>query len=267
MGEQLVNPCKPIPPAASAVHHIVDADVVLKPRIEAIIHRFVHPGERIDAYVAHNAKFEQAFLGQFDNTKPWLCAYKAALRMWPDLDSHSNQFLRYALNLPVPRDAARLPHRALSDAIVTAHLLIALFNQGVSVEQMLEWSPEPPLFTRLTFGRHKGMRWDKAPTDYLMWMLSVPDMSEDNKWNAQRVITDRRRKAKAYVEDATAVAKTMTTIESIYEWWLSSEACKHRAEHGIVFGTAEYAQLVAACAAKKAELQKVDVVSTDRLAS
>jgi DNA polymerase III epsilon subunit-like protein len=28
MGEQLVNPWKPIPPAGSAIHHIIDADVV-----------------------------------------------------------------------------------------------------------------------------------------------------------------------------------------------------------------------------------------------
>jgi hypothetical protein len=97
------------------------------------------------------------------------------------------------------------------------------------------------------------MRWDEVPTDYLMWMIGVPDMSEDNKWTAQRIVNDRRRKA---VEDAIdVVTKTMKTIESLNEWWLSDT--KHRAEHGIVSGTPNTLELVAACAAKKAELQKV----------
>jgi exodeoxyribonuclease X len=251
MGEQLVNPWKPIPPAASAIHHIIDADVVQKPRIEAIIHRFVHPDEKIDVYVAHHAKFEQAFLDQYDTTRPWICTWKCALRVWPDFTQHSNQFLRYALKLPVSRDAARPPHRALSDAIVTAHVLIALLDNGATVEQLLAWSQEPPLFTIVNFGKHKGRRWDEVPSDYLKWMIGATDMSADNKWNAERIVNDRRRKAKAYVEGAT---KTMKTIESLNEWWLS-DACKaHRAEHGIVPGTAEYTELVAACAAKKAEL-------------
>jgi exodeoxyribonuclease X len=262
MSAQLVNPGMPIPPAASAVHHIVDADVVQMPRIEAIIHRFVHPGEKFDVYVAHNASFEQSFLRQYDTTRPWICTWKCALRVWPDLTQHSNQFLRYALKLPVSRDPACLPHRALGDAIVTAHLLIALFNQGVTVEQMLEWSQEPPLFTIVNFGKHKGQRWDELPSDYLMWMIRVPDMSDDRKWNAQRIINNRRRK---YVEDAIDVVTKTMKIESLNEWWLSDT--KHRAEHSIVSGTAEYTQLVATCAAKKAQLQKVDVVSADRLAS
>jgi exodeoxyribonuclease X len=27
---------------------------------------------------------------------PWICSYKCALRVWPELDGHSNQELRYA---------------------------------------------------------------------------------------------------------------------------------------------------------------------------
>jgi hypothetical protein len=30
------------------------------------------------------------------NFGPWICTYKCALRVWPDLDGHSNQELRYA---------------------------------------------------------------------------------------------------------------------------------------------------------------------------
>jgi hypothetical protein len=82
-----------------------------------------------------------------------------------------------------------------------------------------------------------------------MWITGKHDMSEDNKWNAQRIVNDRRRKA---VESALDTIKTMMAIENLNKWWLSDT--KYRAEHGIVPGTAEYAQIVAACAAKKAEL-------------
>ena len=53
----------------------------------------------------------------------WICTYKCALRVWPDLVSHSNQALRYTLGLINPHGIDRKtlnPHRALSDVIVTS---------------------------------------------------------------------------------------------------------------------------------------------------
>jgi exodeoxyribonuclease X len=55
--DTLVRPGKPIPPGASAVHHIVDEDVANTPALSEVIDRF----RGADFYVAHNCEFERSF--------------------------------------------------------------------------------------------------------------------------------------------------------------------------------------------------------------
>src|SRR5579862_8797310 len=128
----LVDPGRPMPIEAMAVHHITDADVAGRHDATEIIRRLtlvandVIPfgsgiGVRPDIFCAHNAKFERAF---FDGDgKPWICTYKCALRVWPESPIHSNQGLRYFLGLNLDPDLAMPPHRAGPDAYVTAHIL------------------------------------------------------------------------------------------------------------------------------------------------
>jgi len=52
-----IKRARPIPPGASAVHHIVDEDVKNAPPLGDVIERF----KGADFYVAHNAEFEQSF--------------------------------------------------------------------------------------------------------------------------------------------------------------------------------------------------------------
>lgn len=187
--EHLCDPGIPIPPQASAVHHIVDADVKGKPPVSGVIEEF----KGADAYVAHNAAFERSFLDDMLGRPTWVCTFKCALRIWPELPSHSNQFLRYHLGLVEPFGMKRekLPsHRALSDTIVTAAILVQMM-QTATWAQLVDWSSQPALFTVLSFGKHMGMRYDAAPIDYLDWIIGKSDMSEDVKssarhWRAQR---------------------------------------------------------------------------------
>ena len=117
--EMLICPTIPVPPEASAVHHLLYQDLTGKPQLKEVLAFF----QGADAYIAHNAEFEQSFLGKHLGEASWVCTYKCALRVWPDLPAHSNQALRYRLGLANPFGIARhtlSPHRALSDAIVTA---------------------------------------------------------------------------------------------------------------------------------------------------
>jgi DNA polymerase III epsilon subunit-like protein len=101
------------------VHHLIDEDLAFAPRLGEVLDEF----KGADAYVAHNADFERSFLERHLGDAKWVCTYKCALRIWPDLLSHSNQALRYRLGLIDPFNIDRhtlSPHRALSDAIVTA---------------------------------------------------------------------------------------------------------------------------------------------------
>lgn len=191
----LVNPGMPIPAQASAVHHIVDADVIHAPVIGLVIDAF----KGADVYAAHNASFEQAFLAPHIGTVKWLCTYRVALRLWPDLPSHSNQFLRYHFGYVRPYDTTPdllVPHRALPDCYVTSCILHEILREAaehaVPFSNMMAWSTEPPLMTTCRFGKHKGARYDAVPVDYLDWIADKSDMSADDKWCA-RYWRDKRK--------------------------------------------------------------------------
>ncbi len=139
--------------------------------------------------VAHNSAFEEKWL---DFGLPWICTYKCALHAFPDAPSHSNQALKYYLGIS-DQPEHHPPHRALPDAKVTARILTKLLDEH-PVEQLVEWSSQPRLITKLPFGKHKGMLIREAPGDYLDW-VSGPKCEaadEDLKFSC-RAELDRRR--------------------------------------------------------------------------
>jgi exodeoxyribonuclease X len=83
----LVRPPVPVPAESSAVHHLIDEDVAFAPPLDDVLDQF----KGANAYVAHNADFERAFLEHLLGDALWACTYKCALRIWPDLLSHSNR--------------------------------------------------------------------------------------------------------------------------------------------------------------------------------
>jgi exodeoxyribonuclease X len=62
------------------------------------------------------------------------------------------------------------PHRALSDAIVTAAVFTEVIKHA-AWPQLLQWSSEPALLTVFPFGKHRGERFDAVPEDYLRWIV------------------------------------------------------------------------------------------------
>ena len=188
--QTLVNPERAIPPEASAIHHLLDADVARAPLlVDAIT-----PFKGAQSYVAHNCAFERAFLDPLLGNQTWVCTYKCALRVWPDAPGHSNQVLRYWLGLSEPFGRARAtipPHRAHSDALITAAILVELLKCA-TWEELIRWSTEPALHTRLKFGKHRGMKYADAPLDYLEWMATKSELDGDTKGSAQHWIRLRQ---------------------------------------------------------------------------
>jgi exodeoxyribonuclease X len=188
--EALVCPSIPVPPEASAVHHLLYQDLTGKPPLQEVLPIF----QGADAYVAHQADFEQAFLGKYLGEATWVCTYKCALRVWPDFPSHSNQALRYRLGLASPFGIDRHtlnPHRALSDAIVTAAVFVELTKHS-SWSDLVRWSTEPALHTRLPMGRHRGERFDAVPEDYLRWIVEGRNELREEIKASARYWLDRR---------------------------------------------------------------------------
>lgn len=184
----LCNPGRPIPVEAMAVHHITDADVVdAIPPADGI--KLLMEGSP-DLFVAHNADFERKFFAGGD--VPWICTYKVALRLWPDAPSHSLQVLRYYLDLPVDHERAMPPHRAAPDAYLCAVLMVRIMEIARDrLDEMAKWSNGPALLPRITFGKHRGKKWDEVPIDYLNWIANKSDMDRDAKANARHWIKAR----------------------------------------------------------------------------
>lgn len=108
----------------------------------------------------------------------WICTFKCALRLWPDAPSHSNQALRYWLDpVGLDRAIASRSHRALPDAYVTAFLLREMLREA-TVEQLVAWTREPALLTKIAFGKHRGKRWAEVDAGFLRWILTK-DFDED----------------------------------------------------------------------------------------
>ena len=183
------NPGRVIPAASMAVHHISDAEARAGiPATTAYLRLMGADGEtpRPDYFCAHNVTAEQGFFK--GNGIPWICTYRAALRLWPDEESHKLQNLRYSLELPIAQHLGLPAHRAGPDSYVGAGLMAAILERKmneVDLQTLVRWSKGTPLFSKLSFGKHKGKRFDEVPLDYLYWIIDKSDMGPDVKSNAR----------------------------------------------------------------------------------
>jgi len=119
----LVNPGRPIPPQATAVHGICDGDVAGAPPFTTVAETlsFLCAGATI---VAHNASFDLAFLPMLAQ-RPYVCTVRLARRFFPAAPNYKNQTLRAYLGVDADLGFRRLEaHRALGDALVTAAIFL-----------------------------------------------------------------------------------------------------------------------------------------------
>ena len=186
--QQLCRPSRDIPAITKAVHHITEEDVKDAPPVREVFDQVFEGMNEGDYLVAHNAKFERHFIEQPNQI--WICTYKVARVVWPDAPTHSNQGLRYWLDLDLDREKAFPPHRALPDAYVTAKLFVRLLDEKTP-EEMAVITRYPALLKIMNFGKHKGMTYENAPLDYLEWIRDKSDMDEDTKFSANYWIKKR----------------------------------------------------------------------------
>lgn len=190
----LAQPRGLIPAAVRAVHHITDRELEGQPLLGVLWQPFFAGCGPDDILAAHNAEFERFF--HPGNGRAWIDTYKVAKAIWPDAPTHSNQGLRYWLRVDDmhpdfdPR-LATPPHRALPDAYVTAHLLVEMLKHK-TIDEMVEISLYPVLLKVMNFGKHKGMTFEDAPTDYLQWIRDKSELDVDTKFTAKHWLAKRR---------------------------------------------------------------------------
>ncbi len=177
-------------PDTIAVHHILDSHVADAPFWKEIAASVLRPSGRLHALAAHRAGFEQRYCTpRFTGGTPWICTWKSALRVWPELPRFSNQMLRYQ-RMPegLVHEIGLPAHRAMPDAYVTAHHLRDLLNVS-SLDQLLAWSREPGLLPRVPAGPDRGKTWDRISDQALEDFARDRDI--DVRFSAQTELARR----------------------------------------------------------------------------
>ena len=167
-GARLVNPGRPMSPDTLAVHHILDRQVADAPYWREIAPTVLRPQGGVAALAAHRAAFEQRYCRPgLTGGADWICTWKCALRLWPQLPRFSNQMLRY-LRTPegLVHEKGLPAHRAGPDAYVTAHHLRDMLNEA-TVAQLVAWSRDPGLLPRVPAGPARGRAWADLDDDAL----------------------------------------------------------------------------------------------------
>ena len=183
-GAVLVNPGRPISPETMAIHHIRTVDVAGAPYWKDIAASILRPEGGVGALAAHRAAFERRYCTpQLTGGQSWICTWKCALRLWPQLPRFSNQLLRYQ-RMPdgLVHELGLPAHRAGPDAYVTAHHLRDMLNEA-PLRQLVCWSLEPGLLPRVPAGPDRGKSWDRIETAALEQMAK--DRDADIRFSAE----------------------------------------------------------------------------------
>lgn len=172
--EKLINPGCPIPPDATAIHHITDEMVAGAPSFKEVAAEFAEFCSGDTVLIAHNNDaFDLHFLrNEFSRNSldmpswKFLDSLKWARRYRPDLPRHTLQFLREIYGI-----AANNAHRALDDVIVL-HQVFSYMIDDLTIEDVFNLLKTPRIILQMPFGKHQGQPLDKVPRNYVEWLAS-----------------------------------------------------------------------------------------------
>jgi len=190
--EDLCKPPLPIEFGAMAIHHITNEMVEKRPpctetesyrRLEAL-------NSPDNVLVIQNAPFDLAMLEKegFVSKMPLIDTLRCLRHLYPDLESHGLQYVRYAFGLyrGEAKEAKRhgikiAAHDALGDVLVLKRLLDFLLESH-PVDELIALTQKPITYTVFRFGKYKGEKIvDVAKKDpgYLEWMLREREDGEE----------------------------------------------------------------------------------------
>lgn len=175
--ESLIDPECIISPGAMGVHHITQEMVADKPTLGEFMRLQKYPFDDADVFIGHSVNFDLRFVRDYlPETFQTIDTLKLSRMVWPDLDSHKLQTLRYTFGLD-----AGSAHRAMGDVITTISLARHICEEvGTDARGLLQLMNAPlPLTTRIKFGKHKGERLCDLPITYVRWLVDKADIEPD----------------------------------------------------------------------------------------
>ena len=195
----LFKPPFPVPPEASAVHHISNKMLADKPSFKESelwkeAKSLFENDETIP--VAHNTIFDLGMLKKEDIIpKQFICTLRVARELDTDgaLSKYSLQYLRYKLDLDIDENAAA--HSADGDVLVLEQLFDRLLKKVIELEgnhekaikKMIEISSHPSILKTFNFGKYNGKsiaEVKKIDPGYLDWLLKskLENSPDDEDW-------------------------------------------------------------------------------------
>lgn len=173
----LIDPEIPIPPGASGVHGITDADVSGAPTA-AEFFQYIY-GSRITGdvvLIGHNVAFDKKFLAPYiDHVAGEICTLRLSRVAFPDAPDKKLSTLMYYLGL-----TRGDKHRAAGDVETTLDLLRKIVEKlGKTLPELVVESAKPIPVTSLPFGKYKGKPLAEVPRSYFKWLLEQDNVDPD----------------------------------------------------------------------------------------
>lgn len=183
----LIDPEMPIPADASGVHHICDADVADEPTLDQVEQGFWAPFFQAGTVViGHNVKYDlQVAKDVLPPNLPFIDTLQLAKRYLPDAPNHKLGTLMYYCKLRVRKNT----HSAVDDCMICLDLLKHIMTvSGKTVHDLIDISSQPLIVRVMPFGKHKGLKMEDVPTDYLKWMLrEMSNMDENMRYTVEKL--------------------------------------------------------------------------------
>jgi DNA polymerase III epsilon subunit family exonuclease len=133
----LVKPGIDIPARATEIHGITNEMVANAPSLEVALSA-LREMCRARTVVAHYARFDLSFLRDLC-AEDAICTMKLARALVPEAPNHKNQTLRTWLRIDDALEEELGAHRALDDALVTAHILVACHRRFCQRRLTVSW--------------------------------------------------------------------------------------------------------------------------------
>lgn len=181
--QELILPPEPVPPEASAVHHITNGMLAGKPALEDVSERISDFVNKADYISAHNLPYDLAILrrqlpgifGKIGEDMK-LDSLRLARHIWPSIPSHALQALRYRFDLSaqITGDA----HRAMFDTELVRSLIEYILRMDLVTpnnwEDLVTYTRSALEVKIFSFGKYRGKLVEDIAaqdTDYIRWLL------------------------------------------------------------------------------------------------
>jgi DNA polymerase III epsilon subunit-like protein len=201
--DELCSSSVPIKIEAMEVHNITPDIIENRPPFkETEFYKKLNELNAKENYlIAHNIKFDLGMLQKegFENRFTLIDTVRCAMHLYPNIQYHRLQYLRYALELykDEKQKAKDLgitikAHDAIGDVLVMTLLLSKIFIEvqkqfpdSKIMDKLVELTNKPVLIKIFKFGKYRGEDIEQVASDdrgYLKWMRKNLDLDEDMKY-------------------------------------------------------------------------------------